>query len=424
MVTFPVDDVTPVTEALPTRPFAAQFPDALVVGGDQAVLEPDGVHPLLSVVAKAFAEHRPLVLTPDAVWLTIARGIAQHIKLHAEELRPLLVSHEGKKRLTVLIDGPMPVDAESWSHVVELFSKQIGDTTFECDFSTSTEIERVAGRVAMMDAYSPYYAYWAVCVCGIPSITLTGTADDWRKIRARVDDLSVLGLGQWVRSLAPIMDEFVRAASGDARTDFWKRIYNPADAYGGEVVTGWISRFYPYLALEGTNGAPNPMLDLRLGEPRGERGPGIRTDTVPATLCRAIINVKDLGINRVVALDAGLTGVAQDPDGAEMLALQNRIASASLFDGSWRLLPYADMVYRDLGPHSICCWFALADGRYVGEVQVWNAVEPQWAVLRDGDDPAEVPLLGTSLAHLLDAAMDADGDIAHLEVGRLADLVL
>ncbi|WP_330277675.1 DUF4419 domain-containing protein [Lentzea sp. NBC_00516] len=277
----------------------------------------------------------------------------------------------------------------------------------------------------------------------------------------------MLGLGQWVRSLAPIMDEFVRAASGDARTDFWKRIYNPADAYGGEVVTGWISRFYPYLALEGTNGAPNPMLDLRLGEPRGERGPGIRTDTVPATLCRAIINVKDLGINRVVALDAGLTGVAQDPDGAlrpvagwalldappdietvidrliaehettppetaprglsggaEMLALHNRIASASLFDGSWRLLPYADMVYRDLGPHSICCWFALADGRYVGEVQVWNAVEPQWAVLRDGDDPAEVPLLGTSLAHLLDAAMDADGDIAHLEVGRLADLVL
>ncbi|MFJ5984699.1 DUF4419 domain-containing protein [Lentzea sp. NPDC092896] len=467
MVTFPVDDVTPVTDALPTRPFAARFPDALVVGGDQPVLEPDGVHPLLGAVAKAFAEHRPLVLTPDAVWLTIARGIAQHIKLHAEELRPLLVNHEGKKRLTVLIDGPMPADAESWSHVVELFSKQIGDATFECDFSTSTEIERVAGRVAMMDAYSPYYAYWAVCVCGIPSITLAGTADDWRKIRARVDDLGVLGLGQWVRSLAPIMDEFVRAASGDARSEFWKRIYNPADAYGGEVVTGWISRFYPYLALEGTNGAPNPMLDLRLGEPRGERGPGIRTDTVPATLCRATINVKDLGTNRVVALDAGLTGVAQDPDGAlrpvagwalldappdietvidrliaehettppetahrglsggaEMLALHNRIASASLFGGSWRLLPYADMVHLDLGPHSICCWFALADGRYVGEVHVWNAVEPQWAVLRDGDDPAEVPLLGTSLAHLLDAAMDADGDIAHLEAGRLADLVL
>ncbi|SFQ99146.1 protein of unknown function [Lentzea waywayandensis] len=466
MVTFPVDDVTPVTDALPTRPFAEQFPDALVVGGDQAVLEPDGVHPLLSAVARAFAQHRPLVLTPDAVWLTIARGIAQHVKLHAEELRPLLVSHDGKKRLTVLIDGPMPVDAESWSHVVELFSKQIGDTTFECDFSTSTEIERLAGRVALMDAYSPYYAYEAVCVCGIPSITLTGTVGDWRRIRARVDDLSVLGLGRWVRSLAPIMDEFVRAASGEARTEFWRRIYNPADAYGGEVVTGWISRFYPYLALPGTNGAPNPMLDLRVGEPRGERGPGIGTDTVPATLCRATINVSELGTTRVVALDAGLAGVVQDPDGAlrpvagwalvdasldietvvdrliaehettppetaardlfggaEVIALYNRIASASLFGGTWRLLPYADTVFLNSGPHTICCCLALADGRYVGEV-ARSGTEPRWAVLRDGDDPAEVPLLGTSLAHLLDAAMDADGDIAHLEAGKLADLVL
>jgi hypothetical protein len=380
------------------------------------------------------------------------------------------VSHEGKKRLTVFIDGPMPVDAESWSHVVEQFGKQIGDATFECDFSTSTEVERVAGRVAMMDAYAPYYAFEAVCVCGIPSITLTGTADDWRKIRARVDDLSVLGLSRWLRSLAPIMDEFVRAASGDARTEFWKRIYNPADAYGGEVVTGWISRFYPYLALEGTNGAPNPMLGLRLGEPRGEPGPGISTHHVPATLCRATINVRELGANRVVALDAGLAGVAQDPDGAlrpvagwalldappdietvidrliaehettspptaprgvfggaELIALYNRIASASLFGGSWRLLPQADTVYLNPGPHTICCCFALADGRYAGEV-MRSGSEPQWAVLRDGDDPADVPLLGTSLAHLLDAAMDAamdaDGDIAHLEVGRLADLVL
>ncbi|MGI5501316.1 DUF4419 domain-containing protein [Lentzea sp. CA-135723] len=29
---------------------------------------------------KAFAEHRPLVLSPDAVWLTITRGIAQRVR--------------------------------------------------------------------------------------------------------------------------------------------------------------------------------------------------------------------------------------------------------------------------------------------------------------------------------------------------------
>jgi hypothetical protein len=81
------------------------------------------VHPLLSAVGRAFAEHRPLVLCPDAVWLTIARGVAQHIRLHAEELRPRLVSHTGRKRLTVDLGGPMPRDAASWYDVVELFHK-------------------------------------------------------------------------------------------------------------------------------------------------------------------------------------------------------------------------------------------------------------------------------------------------------------
>lgn len=471
MVTFPVDDVTPVTDQLPVVGVGELCPGALVVGGDGTVLKPNGVHPLLHAVGKAFAEHRPLTLTPDAVWLTIARGIAQHIKLHAEELRPLLVSHSGKKRLAVEVLD-MPADARQWAHVVEQFAKQVGDTVFECDFSTSTDVERVAGRVAMMDAYSPYYAYWMVCVCGIPSITLTGTPDDWRKIRARVEDLSALGLSQWQRSLAPIADQFVRAAEGNPDTAFWKRVYNPADAYGGEVVTGWITRFYPYLAVQGTNGQPNPMLKLRLNEPRdhgaGEYdGPGISTDTVPATLCRAVVNLNGLGDNRTVALDAGLVGVAQDQDGSlrpvagwvlqdappdieevldrlvaehettppvpdrfgpgglgEAIALHRRIGEASLFGGAWRIKPYRDDAHVQIGSHYVHMLIDLVDGRFIGYATDYSSDTGHWVICRDGDDPADVPVLGTSLALLLDTAMDSGGDIAHLETMRLADLVL
>ena len=94
MVTFGVDDVTPAAERLPVQSVGELFPAAVVVGGDPAlpVVVPDGVHPLLSAVGRAFAEHRRLVLSPDAVWLTIAQGIAQHVRLHAEQLRPRLVT--------------------------------------------------------------------------------------------------------------------------------------------------------------------------------------------------------------------------------------------------------------------------------------------------------------------------------------------
>lgn len=279
MVTFAVDDVTPVTDPLPTSATADLFPGALATGGDARVLEPNGVHPLLHAVAKAFAEHRPLVLSPDAVWLTIARGISEHVKLNAEELRPVLVGHAGKEVLSV-DHGP----ADTWDSVVERLAGEVGDPLFECDFSTSTDVERLAGRVAVLDTHSPYYSYWMVAVCGIPSITLTGTPDDRRRIRARVGDLPRFGLEHWCRSLVPITDEFVCAAEGDAGRAFWQRIYNPVGAYGGEFVTGWITRFYPDLDYNRGEAVPNPMLDLPIGEPRDGTSPAVSTDGVRATL--------------------------------------------------------------------------------------------------------------------------------------------
>jgi hypothetical protein len=165
MTVFAVDDVAAVRTRLPSRRLGDLAGDVLVMGGDpdRLVLEPDGVHPLLSAVGRAFAEHRPLVLSPDAVWLTIAAGVAQHIRLHAEELRPRLVSHPGRNRLTVTIDGPVPADAASWADLVADFSKllaaEISDAeVFECDFSTSTQVEQTAGRIVLMDACSPYFS--------------------------------------------------------------------------------------------------------------------------------------------------------------------------------------------------------------------------------------------------------------------------
>jgi len=257
-------------------------------------------------------------------------GVAQHVRLHAEELRPRLVEHTGRKRLTVVVDGPVPRDADAWRNVVESFHKlldrEISDAElFECDFSTSTDVERVAGRVVLFDAYSPYFALWLVAVCGIPSVTLTGTVEDWQKIRARVDALAGLGLQTWCRSLVPIADHFIRAAAGDVDTCFWRRIYNPRDAYGGEVVTGWIARLYPYLGGDGVFDQPNPLLQLPIDEPRdvtvdgrSYHGVGVGSNQVPALLSRVVVNVNDRveGDNRVVALHAGLVGVAQDGDGA------------------------------------------------------------------------------------------------------------
>jgi hypothetical protein len=499
MATFPVDDVVPAAQALPTSAVGELWPDAIVIGGDAelAVLEPDGVHPLLSAVSQAFAEHRPLVLSPDAVWLTIAQGVAQHVRLHAETLRPRLVGHAGRKRLEVVVDGAMPRDEDAWRHVVDSLAKQLAGEVndaalFECDFSTSGQVEQIAGRVVLLDVYAPYFSYWLRCVCGIPSVTLTGTVADWERIRARVDGLAAFGMDAWCRSLVPITEEFVRAVAGTPNTPFWRRIYNPADAYGGEVITGWVARLYPYLHGFAGLDQPNPLLELPIDEPReltvgrmGYNGPGIRSDAVPAMLSRVVVTVNDVvaGDNAVVALHAGLVGVCQDANGAlrpvagwylapaqveihdvidrmvrehrttapqpghlahataELVALHDRIGGATLFDGAWRLLPVAEhgMVPRGYGKPHLITVMRIPDGRHLGAAVDLTSETMHWMAChvedlgtdRPGlvagrrqrllDEPAGVPLYGTSLALILQAILDGH-DLSHLETGRLADL--
>src|SRR5688572_4944935 len=92
-ITFAVDDVTPAAEALAE----CEAHEALrrLVGGDVescsdyhgSVVAKVDYHPLLAAVYTAYSEHRPLVLGPDAVWLTIAQGVAHHMALHGGRLR-------------------------------------------------------------------------------------------------------------------------------------------------------------------------------------------------------------------------------------------------------------------------------------------------------------------------------------------------
>lgn len=513
MTRFEVDKVKPAGARLPTSPRGSRHPGALAIGGDptQPVIDHGGTHPLLAAVGLAFAQHRPLVLSPDAVWLTIAQGVAQHVRLNAAALRDRLVRHQGEQRLT-LETGAMPTDAAGWANVVAglrgLVAEQIGEgraRLFECDFSTSTDVDLLASQIVLLDAYAPYFSYWMVAICGIPAITLTGTPEDWRRIRARVDVIAELDLGFWCASLVPILDQFVRASEGDEDVGFWRRIYNPQDAYGGEIITGWITRLYPYVKFGNALDTKNPMLALPIDEPkrrttlfkRRYEGPGLRSDAVPATVSRVTVHVVDLaaGTQRDVEFLAGVTAVTQDADGAlrpiagwhlspaspqivdlaarilrdhhgvpahtgdardphegpaEVAALFRQLDSADLFEGerAWRLRspPEHHPVEIERGGQFLIQRIAdLPGGRSLCVASKVDEGTVHWLVCRIEpqappspvelehrltlrrcralDLPAEIRVLRGSLADILDAALRANGDIDHLEIGRFDELL-
>lgn len=209
------------------------------------------LHPLVQAVHIAFSGHRPLVLTPDCIWLTIVQGFTQHVLENAESLRHRLVRHEGKKKLRIATDS---LAADLWPSFMSRFSGLIRENsdpvlheTLLCEFSTTTPAIKTACEMALMDTYQRYFEYEMMCVCGIPEITLQGTVGDWQRIRDRIEVLATYELDWWTSRLAPILDQFVATANGEPDREFWQAIYKPQQSYGAKLASGWIGDLFPYL---------------------------------------------------------------------------------------------------------------------------------------------------------------------------------
>lgn len=276
-IRFGVDEVEPTPTRLTVQVAKSQLEHSfqrqlLAFSHDDTfqVIQGEEIHPLVLAVHVAFSEHRPLLLTPDIIWITLAQGFAQHINNHAETLRSRFVRHQGKQKLLVETDG-IPQQPQQWSDAVQHWALHIRDQVgadlyrlLECNFSTTTPITRTASHIVMMDAFQQYFDYVMLCICGIPDITLLGTVEDWQSICDRVQLMAQYELNWWTDRLLPICREFIETVSGRPSLEFWRCIYKPKAVYGAELITGWLADLFPYIKHPITK-APsvrNPILEI------------------------------------------------------------------------------------------------------------------------------------------------------------------
>ena len=215
---------------------------------------------------QAYADHRPLVLSPDVVWLIISQGFSRYVNAHTEEMRDLLVFHEGKKDLVVNSNNDVLSPSADWELLLNDFSACIAENTkgeladlVTADFTTTGITERIASQISLMDVVKEYFNFLNVAIsCGIPSITLKGSPDDWKKVLDKTRCLKKYNLEKWARDLEEILEEFVKASKGRANQKFWqnivkKRRVDQLQADRGclpnlEKTTkldGWFLKFFP-----------------------------------------------------------------------------------------------------------------------------------------------------------------------------------
>jgi hypothetical protein len=225
------------------------LPDSLAYFGD---------NPVLTGFLTAYKEHRPVVLSPDMVWLLISQGFARHVAANAAGLQHELVGFEGKKKLTVTATGiRLGNPASHWEQVFPQFTTQIADyagpdltEALTCNFSTTTPVARVASQITVMEAVKSYFEYEVVMIgCGIPRVTLEGTPDDWEKVLRKTQYLARYQLGWWTSELEPILQEFINTSKGHGRKQFWMDMVkaHTEKKYGSPTtIDGWIVKFYPF----------------------------------------------------------------------------------------------------------------------------------------------------------------------------------
>src|SRR5262249_20575720 len=212
-------------------------------------------HPVVAAIHLAFNDHRPLVLSPDMLWLLVAQGFANHVNANAGELRPKFVEHAGRVTIAVRRDDFLKGSPENpWPEVFREFSSHVrehlGATTHGLllpNFSTTGAAERAAAEVVLLDAMQSFFSYEFHTMCGIPQIVLEGTPGDWAVLAQRTRAIGQFGLGWWAEALGPILDEFTAASRGEANVRFWQSIYKLDGGSGGPYTTGWITAFFPYL---------------------------------------------------------------------------------------------------------------------------------------------------------------------------------
>ncbi|KIA94961.1 hypothetical protein OC25_08150 [Pedobacter kyungheensis] len=225
------------------------LPDSLVFYQD---------HPFLTGLFNAYKDHRPVVLSPDMIWLLISQGFARHIDQNREALRSKLVDFEGKKVLTVIANNIKLGDPNSnWEALFPQFNQQISTFTgkkfvknLTADFSTTTPTTKIASEITLMDGMKSYFVYQVIIVgCGIPRVTLEGTVDDWEKVLQKIQFIKQYDLSLWTTELEPIVKEIIQAKKGKANNGFWMNMIkvHTTKAYGTiNTIDGWITKLFPY----------------------------------------------------------------------------------------------------------------------------------------------------------------------------------
>ncbi|CAF9903874.1 MAG: hypothetical protein GOMPHAMPRED_000591 [Gomphillus americanus] len=285
-------------------------------------------HGFVRGVFDAYCGHHHLIIRPEDVWFAILTQLSFYVNANAEELRHHFVAHEGQKEVRVGAAGTIyTVDIGKLAvRLTSEMDKFIVDRELKDwilpNFTTTTPTDTVVAAVTMMGTMQTYFKYLIVLGCGIPSVTLLGSKQDWISIRLRLNKLASFGeeSQRFGQLLMPVLDNLVQtfdsAATDSKRNDFWEKVcHRESGGSGPSYLSGWITAFCFWdekgKLTKTTQHRSKTFLSSSAEEFDSSIYPQIDTNDIPNGFTSVPVTVDDNGeiyLTRMVAGSIGLQG--------------------------------------------------------------------------------------------------------------------
>jgi hypothetical protein len=211
----------------------------------------------------AYNNHLTLVLRPDDIHTCLMMICSTFINNNAEALRHLFTKQKDKKELVEIIGPSFDYDVFASQMKDRIKNEVIDKSIIECvdmKYTTTNNIIQCVRNSLLMNTLKEYFNYTCICLCGIPSVKLMGTIDDWKclmevytTIKRIISSVEKSELSAWISCMDVIMNMFIDMRNGiiDKYKKMWERVISivPYGSGSDTLLGGWIQVFVPYNSL-------------------------------------------------------------------------------------------------------------------------------------------------------------------------------
>jgi hypothetical protein len=196
----------------------------------------------LMYLSLCWERHYGAVISPTILWNMVLNNLAYKVNKTPDVFRKYFSESDEKQEISVMQSGNL-IDVKLLIDGLQgRIPTKILEDSFP-NFSTDTEMSKIANYTAFLDMVSPYYNY-SMYMCGIPKVKVLGTPDDWEQFMSNCEKITLL-IPEFGEYLMKVRDRIILIADKHDVCDYSQMFRLEKCGSGSQVeVEGWITEFF------------------------------------------------------------------------------------------------------------------------------------------------------------------------------------